>query len=499
MAQAQRRLQRTLNHLRILSVQSTEEPFATTGVPTPPARDPDAAGLVGKAYVPEPGRGPHPMTRDLDPPGADRLGLTPEEITHFKEKGYIVKRGLIPMEDLEKAGIYDLWWQQPPVVNANMSKDDPSTWVFPGRYWPRENRWGTEQNWMGKELPWPGEDSTPVGDGKAAVDASSSAIVGRIPHKTTADASSHVWRWHGIGHDPAFVNATSAHPNVLHMIEALLGGPVKRPYRNRGIYSVFPRDKNVGKAMLGPHVDGSPVELMAVTNLAEIGPRSGGFTIWPGSAQLIYPTSEQKLNFLGTKKSKEALKQTLETIDPWEFTGGPGDVVFCHGYTLHSAGIQESGNVRLAIIQDFNRSRPRGHIKWRALGRNGGKGASCDMDGVFQLPTDDPKDPDVADGNREVIYPWLHDSLEWVASRDPPDADIWADWNLGKKPVIGNVAEEPPWWEKYGLPMLPSPGFPRGGGGGPAVPLKQIATYEGNGRWRAKHRGDDWMKNLPRP
>jgi hypothetical protein len=28
----------------------------------------------------------------------------------------------------------------------------------------------------------------------------------------------------------------------LQLVEELLGGPVKRPCRNRGIYSIFPRD-----------------------------------------------------------------------------------------------------------------------------------------------------------------------------------------------------------------------------------------------------------------
>ena len=38
-----------------------------------------------------------------------------------------------------------------------------------------------------------------------------------------------------------FVSATSAHPNVLHVVESLLGGPVRTPNRNRGIYFIFPR------------------------------------------------------------------------------------------------------------------------------------------------------------------------------------------------------------------------------------------------------------------
>ena len=66
---------------------------------------------------------PVPTTRDRDPPGADKLGLSPEEVRHFKEFGYIIKRGLIPEKDLKAA--QEFWWEQPPVVEAHVHKEDP--------------------------------------------------------------------------------------------------------------------------------------------------------------------------------------------------------------------------------------------------------------------------------------------------------------------------------------------------------------------------------------
>lgn len=78
----------------------------------------------------------------------------------------------------------------------------------------------------------------------------------------------------------------------------------------------------------------------------------------------------------------------------------------------------------------------------------------------------------------------------------PPKADMWEDWNLGKRPVLGDVVDEPPFWAKYELPLA-GPTAPRGGGGVPAVPLSSIAIYEGNGRWRARHRGNDWLRKGP--
>ena len=55
-------------------------------------RDPEAAQF---SSVEPTQRMPRPTPREEDPPGADRLGLTPEEIKQFREKGYLIKRGLM--------------------------------------------------------------------------------------------------------------------------------------------------------------------------------------------------------------------------------------------------------------------------------------------------------------------------------------------------------------------------------------------------------------------
>ena len=85
-----------------------------------------------------------------------------------------------------------------------------------------------------------------------------------------------------------------------------------------------------------------------------------------------------------------------------------------------------------------------------------------------------------------------YDNVEWDETPRPTGGDIWAGWNLGAEPARGDIVEEPAWWDKYGLPMLPTEGggVGRGGGGLPAVPLSQIAEYEGDGVWRARNRGN---------
>ena len=435
----------------------------------PKPADPESAfGTKTKAA-----HAPRPSTPDLDPPGADQLGLSPEEIAQFREQGYIIKRGLIPPEVFEP--FHALWWQQPPIVNAGVNENDPRTWVAPGKHWPPDQRWSTADNWMG-EGAWPRDEDARRG-------AEAGERVGRLPHKLTQDIANDVWRWHGIGHDPDFVNATTAHPNVLHMAEALMGGPVKRPHRNRGIYSIFPRDPEGDESNLGPHMDANMTELMVVTYMSRIGPRQGGFTIFPTSPQRLYPTSEQAYNWVATDASRDAMDAIKQDVVPLEFVGEPGDVLFAHALMVHSAGIHEGDNIRMAVIQDMNRSRQRTHMRWTAAGKNGAPRVHCDMDGCFRFPTDNTDD-DPADGDREVTNQWIMDSNEFVESRVPPHEDIFAEWNLGREPVTGNVIDEQPWWERYNLPLLPEGDVPRGGGGMPAVSLDSIAEYEGDGVWR---------------
>ena len=71
---------------------------------------------------------------------------------------------------------------------------------------------------------------------------------------------------------PPQVAATSAAPPLLSLVEGLLGGPLQRPARNRGIYSIFPRQGLQGgpTEMLAPHLDQVPMELGGVVYLAPV-------------------------------------------------------------------------------------------------------------------------------------------------------------------------------------------------------------------------------------
>jgi hypothetical protein len=179
----------------------------------------------------------------------------------------------------------------------------------------------------------------------------------------------------------------NSHANVRVHVNILCqpGGPVRRPRRNRGCYNVFPRADRGVKSKLGPHNDGAPTELMAVTNLSEVGVRSGAFTIWPSSPQQLYPTSQQAHNWVATPASRAAMDNIRGTVTPMEFVGGAGDVVLAHGLIVHSAGLQQSSTqIRRAIIQDFNKVRNRGPLRWSAAGKNGGKGTGVTKVRSFQ-------------------------------------------------------------------------------------------------------------------
>ena len=439
---------------------------------TVPTLDPESAFSTRQPAALE----PLPTTPDQDLPGANKPGLTKQEIEHFREFGYVIKRGLISPDTF--SDIIDLWWQQPPVLAAGLKRDDPGSWKTPGRHWPQENRWGLAHNWMGHG-PWPGPEDPRKG-------ADTGERVGRVPYKLTRDIGNDVWRWHGIGHDPEFVNVTSAHPAVLNMAELLMGGPVKRPWRNRGIYSIFPRDADYPPTRLGPHMDQNMTEMMVVTYLDDVPPRGGGFTIYPTSAQRLYPTSEQAMNWLATDASRVAMDDIKAHVQPVEFCGKAGDVLFCHGLTVHSAGIHEGSGIRMAVIQDFNRVRARSHMRWTAAGKHGGPRVNCDMDGIIAFPMDGDDDPE--DGMREVTNQWIMDVNEFVLDKVPPGHELFHDWNIGQRPTRGHVIEEPAWWDRYDLPMLPTGDVPRGGGGTPAVPLADIAEYIGQGQWQVTSR-----------
>ncbi len=414
--------------------------------PLPPARtEPVGATTSMEQWAPS-SLVTHDTSSGLDAEGAYGLSLTTEEIGQFKARGYIIKRGLIPAETL--APFIEHIWNSLP---QPLSRYDPDSWLDAGEKWDSGGEQGS--GWGGA--------TTPEG----------------LPTTRMLDdfRRDGIRKMGGLGKSPDFVAATSAHPNVLHVVEALIGGPVKRPHSNRGVYCIFPRTT---PAKLGPHHDNLPLDLGGVVLLGKVGRLEGGYTVWPGSHKLLYRGLDDEVNFVPNDQYGPALAAARDTLTPTEFAGDIGDVLFSHPLLVHSGGVNAGRNVRMAVIQDFQKIRPRGQLIWQVEGAETPHASPTKVDVIRPDGTVPfPRDVDIASaGGRRVKLRWHHDALEYGPARPTLSTVVgcdgmWREWNLGKHPPMGNIVDEAPWWEKYGLPFQV-----------PIMRLDQIATLS-DGVW----------------
>ena len=193
-----------------------------------------------------------------DPVGADSHGLTEAEISFFKANGYLVKRKLIPKAALDPF-IDEFWSTLENLRGSNFDRNDPTSYADAGSKWDNAATQGS-------------------GYGEGARTANG------LPTTRELDdfRPNGVRKMGGFGKDPMFVAATSAHPAVMGTVHSLLGGTIKRPASNRGIYGIFPTSDASGS--LGPHHDNNPFELGGVIYMSKVGQRSGGYTVWPGAS-----------------------------------------------------------------------------------------------------------------------------------------------------------------------------------------------------------------------
>lgn len=264
-----------------------------------------------------------------DPAGSSAgARLTASEVAHFKTHGFFVKRRLLHEDDAFRQAADHLWRHAP---RDTLQRDDPHTWfaVPPER--------------------WTDDDI---------------ARVGRFAHGN--------WKMRspgpeGIGTEPFLVDRIANHPAIHAVASALLGAPVQPARRVRGIYAVFPKPPQA-PGRLGPHADYMAAQLAAMVLLHDVPPRTGGFTLWPGSHRRLHPHWD---TVHGGQMSAErgegfrlARDSALRDITPVECVGGAGDVVFWHPRMLHSAGVNHSAEpnarggptVRLIVPCDYGRA-----------------------------------------------------------------------------------------------------------------------------------------------
>ena len=293
--------------------------------------------------------------------------LNQQEIKHFKKEGFIVKRQLIKDEETFQK-IKDHIWANVP--RSLMKQNNPQTWIE-----PPENKW-TE---------------------------SDSLKVGHLKHRNWKIRSKGS---NGLGTEDFLVKNIANSPNMLKVVESLIGSPVRPPKRVRGIYCVFP-SKPGSQEKYNVHVDYIPSHVTAMVIADQIRPGCGGFMLWPGSHIELHRywntahgggmDHETSQKFLGARE------KIIRGTTPVEFTGSAGDVIFWHPRAIHSAGSNRSAEhsdplVRVIIPCDFQ------------------------LDGLAYV--DDEKFGPSED------YQWWIDTRNFEEDMPPNTTNIWNDWAI---------------------------------------------------------------------
>lgn len=228
--------------------------------------------------------------------------LTTDEIDHFKEYGYVLKRGLL--DPTLMAHARDALWAGAP---APLKRDDPTTWVGP----------------FAEKC----DDPNSVRNG-------------------------FTWKYRAPGSDGWMKELLPLNVNVRAIAEQLLGaGNVQPPERLRGIYCMLPE----GDRPEHPyhfHIDQHPFHLGVVAYIDRVEPNGGGFSVWPETHRIFYPLFETQHTFT-PKPDAQALIKEVDQQPHVDCFGDAGDVVFWHHRLGHSAGHNRSRNIRQAVLYDF--------------------------------------------------------------------------------------------------------------------------------------------------
>ena len=260
-----------------------------------------------------------------DMSNAERTSLKADEVSAFQSRGFLVKRGVLSKSETLTIAL-DYFWSKVP--HSILQRDDPDTWLdSPHEKWEEEDipnvgvLRGT--NW---KMRSPGPD--------------------------------------GVGTESFLVDGIANHPAMIEIVSHFLGAPVKPASRVRGIYGVLPKHPDTNEK-LHPHGDYMAAEISAMVLLHDTDPKSGSYTVWPGShARMhmqwdkVHGSTIGDSNADGYRLTKD---QILRDTDPVEFTGSAGDVIFWHPRMLHSAEVNctcESNfpKVRIIVPCDYQRA-----------------------------------------------------------------------------------------------------------------------------------------------
>jgi hypothetical protein len=230
--------------------------------------------------------------------------LSPEEVAFFKEHGYLIKRSILDPALMAQARAC-MWAGAP----DQLKRDEPDSWIGPFQ--------------------------------ERSDDRDS------VRHDYT-------WKYRAPGGEAWMIDLLPKNPIVWAIAEQMLGqGTLPEPERVRGIYCILPE----GERPEHPyrcHVDQHPFHLGVVAYIDTVSPNGGGFTVWPGSHRLFYPTFATQHTFTPTDQAQAALAQVSQ--QPYvDCYGDAGDVVFWHHRLGHSAGHNRSRQIRQAVLYDFKK------------------------------------------------------------------------------------------------------------------------------------------------
>jgi hypothetical protein len=231
------------------------------------------------------------------------ISLSEDEIKFFAQEGYVIKRGVLD-EDLMKRGRDRMWANLPPPLEC----DRPDTWVGP------------------------------------------------LEQCDDPDSHRHnyMWRLRAPGREGWMIRLLATDPSVWGMAEQLLGeDSLVTPDRIRGIYCVV-RDGDIPERPTTCHVDAHPFHLGVVGYIDDVGPASGGFTVWPKSHRRFYYDFKSQYKH-EPNDQYQADKDHFDQQPYRDCHGKAGDIVFWHHRIGHSVGHNRSDRIRQAVLYDYKK------------------------------------------------------------------------------------------------------------------------------------------------
>ena len=311
--------------------------------------------------------------------------LTPEEITHFKREGFVIKYGLLDPTLLE-ASRQRLWSSFPPRITL----DDPASWVGPilpeeetssghhgilqnsrsGFSW-RERLAGGEQLMLDL-IP---NRLMPIAEqliGKGRVQPATNEDVGTM---LGAPDDEHFPRVLADCANSSNVGIKQLCARYVHLLDVEDFPVQKQPSvslhdifvvgtRARGTYCTLPqpagapRPKEAG----GGHNDAHPFQLGVEVYLDAVPPNGGGLQLWPQAHRRVFATYARQ-HSRGRVDTAEGgawgispgtvLQQVAADTQPVDTYGPAGTVVLWHHRGMHAAGQNYSDRLRMAALYEF--------------------------------------------------------------------------------------------------------------------------------------------------